>query len=381
MVLCLITFKNKVLFISFMKIIFVAAARPNFPKVAPLLRSVNKISGVHSLLVHTGQHFDDAMSKSFFDALDIPDPDVNFGVGGGSHAENTAKTMIAFENYLKKHNPDLIVVVGDVDATMSCAIVAKKCNIPLAHIEAGLRSFDLSMPEEVNRIIVDRIADYLFVHEQSGIENLQKEGVSNDKIFFIGNVMIDSLIYALPKIKESKIKKKLGLSGDYALVTMHRPATVDDKGRLVSFLDFLQRVSETITVVWPLHPRTKKNLEKFNIFHRLESIHGILLTASLHYPDFMNLVLGSKVVLTDSGGIQEETSYLGIPCLTFRKNTERPVTIELGTNELVGYDYSRAQKAIASILSGNWKKPKKIPFWDGKAANRFAEWVHYYELH
>lgn len=359
-----------------MRIVFVAAARPNFPKIGPLIRALNGVEGVESLLVHTGQHYDDALSDSFFRTLEIPIPDINLGIGGGSHAENTGRTMIEFEKYIMEKKPDLVVVVGDVNATLACGIVAKKCHIPLAHVEAGLRSFDEKMPEEVNRVIVDRIADYLFVTEKSGITNLKNEGISEDKIFFIGNVMIDSLVFALDKIKKSTILSKLNIEGNYSVLTMHRPSTVDDEGKLSEFLDFILGVSDKIKIVWPIHPRTKNNIEKFGLKEKLIK-KNIIMTEALAYDDFMNLVINSNFVMTDSGGIQEETSYMNIPCLTFRDSTERPITVELGTNILISDDYNKANNIIRDIIEGNFSKGQAIPLWDGKAALRFADWIKY----
>lgn len=352
------------------KIVFVAGARPNFPKIAPLMRACSKVKDFEIKLVHTGQHYDDAMSESFFRDLEIPSPDINLGIGGGTHAENTGRIIIEFEKYILSEKPDLIVVVGDVDSTLACGIVAKKCNIKLAHVESGLRSFDDSMPEEINRVLVDRISDFLFVSEPSGVENLKKEGIQESKIFFIGNVMIDSLVFALPKIKLSKIRNNL--DKDYAVLTIHRPALVDFQDKLKDFLDYLEEISAEIKVVWPIHPRTKANLKKFSLFDNVEKNSNIIITPPLNYIDFMDLVMNSKFVLTDSGGIQEETSYLGVPCITHRENTERPITISSGTNILVGFDYVLSKQRIKEILLRDSVFSVKISYWDGNSAERFC---------
>jgi UDP-N-acetylglucosamine 2-epimerase (non-hydrolysing) len=357
------------------KIVFVAGARPNFPKIAPLMRAFKDIDGVELGLVHTGQHYDFSMSDSFFADLDIPAPNINLGVNGGSQAENTGKIMVEFEKYVLSEKPNLIVVVGDVNSTLACGIVAKKCNIKLVHVEAGLRSFDETMPEEINRILVDRISDYLFITEESGITNLNNEGVPNHKIFLVGNVMIDSLIYALPKIEKSNIVEKLNLnkSVDYSVLTLHRPALVDSKKRLEECVDFLVKISEKLKIIWPIHPRTKEKIKLFNLESKIRGAKNILVTEPLVYLDFMKLILGSKLILTDSGGIQEEASFLKIPCLTFRENTERPSTIELGTNILTGFDYELATTEINSILLGKTKSYQEIPLWDGEAAKRIRD--------
>ncbi|MBN1175955.1 UDP-N-acetylglucosamine 2-epimerase (non-hydrolyzing) [Candidatus Woesearchaeota archaeon] len=357
------------------KVLFVAGARPNFPKIAPLMRAFKGMDSVVTKLVHTGQHYDKVMSDSFFSTLEIPEPDVNFDVRGGSHAQQTAKIMIAFEDYVLDEKPDIVVVVGDVNSTLACGLVAKKCHIPLAHVEAGLRSFDNSMPEEINRILVDRISDLMFVTEQSGLDNLKNEGVDDSKVHFVGNVMIDSLVFALPKIRESNTFSKYNLEkGSYGLITMHRPATVDFKDKLEKYLDFLLE-TKLDKLVWPIHPRTKNNISKFELEDKLNSIPNLIILEPLEYVDFMNLVINSKVVLTDSGGIQEETSFLDIPCLTFRENTERPVTADIGSNVMVGRNYDLALKVLADLDSGSFKKAEKIPLWDGDAAKRIAKLI------
>jgi len=344
-----------------MKIIVVAGARPNFMKIAPLMHEMQKHSNLDVFLVHTGQHYDKKMSDDFFTELNIPTPDINLGVGGGSHAEQTAKIMVEFEKVCISENPDLVVVVGDVNSTIACALVAKKLNIKVAHVEAGLRSFDFEMPEEINRVLTDRISDYLFVTEQSGIDNLHKEGYSVDKIFFVGNVMIDNLIDNLHK--KTNIVKDLELD-NYCLVTMHRPSNVDTKDKLLEILDIFDNVG--CQIVWPIHPRTLKNLESFGLSDRIAKF---VILEPQGYLDFITLVSSAKFVLTDSGGIQEETTYLGIPCLTMRENTERPSTITLGTNQLV-HNKEEILNALKYLGSHKHSIP---PLWDGHAAKRIVE--------
>jgi len=344
-----------------MKIIVVAGARPNFMKIAPLMKELKKYPSIETYLVHTGQHYDKKMSDSFFEELDIPAPNINLGVGGGSHAEQTAKIMIEFEKVCIAEKPDVVLVVGDVNSTIACALVAKKMGIKVAHVEAGLRSFDMGMPEEINRILTDRISDYLFITEQSGIDNLKHEGFDPKKIFFVGNVMIDNLINNLHK--KTDIVKKLGLK-DYCLVTMHRPSNVDNKEKLKEILDIFDNVG--CKIVWPMHPRTLKNLENFGFKKRLSKY---VILEPQGYLDFITLVNSSKFVLTDSGGIQEETTYLGVPCLTMRESTERPITITLGTNQLV----HNKKEILSAIKHLGSKKHSIPPLWDGHAAKRIVE--------
>jgi len=361
-----------------MKIISVVGARPNFMKVAPLHKAFQKLKDfnidvkVEHLICHTGQHYDEKMSKIFFEELEMPKPDYYLGVGSGSHAEQTARIMIEFEKVLIKEKPELIIVVGDVNSTIACSLTAVKMGIRVAHVEAGLRSFDRQMPEEINRILTDSISDFLFVTEKSGVENLKKEGIDASKIFFVGNVMIDSLINHLPKIQKSKIHSELNVQkGNYCLITLHRPSNVDNKNKLKELIEFIAEVSENKYVIFPVHPRTKNNLERFNLLKLLN--HNIKITEPLGYIDFISLVKDSSFVLTDSGGIQEETTYLGIPCLTLRNTTERPVTVEIGTNYLVGDKISFARKYINEIITGNPKKGRIPELWDGKAAERIVK--------
>lgn len=354
------------------KIISVAGARPNFIKIAPLCRQLATRQGFEHLLCHTGQHFDRHMSKIFFEELEIPAPDFNLGVGSGTHAQQTAGVMLAFEEVLLKEKPDCVIVVGDVNSTIACALTAAKLHIPVAHVEAGLRSFDRQMPEEINRVLTDSISDFLFVTEQSGLDNLQSEGVSEKKVFFTGNIMIDSLIYFLPKIDKSGIlaQKKLQ-SKQYSLCTFHRPRNVDTPGALENLVDFLNQIAEKEQVVFPAHPRTSKNLKKFGLQAKLSP--GILLSAPLGYLDFLALTKHARMVITDSGGIQEETTFLGVPCVTVRNNTERPATVRLGTNYLEGTDFDKVKQRALDILAGNKKTGTIPPLWDGKVAQRIAD--------
>lgn len=407
-----------------MKIISVVGARPNFMKIAPIYRAFNKYSeskstisplpsSINHLICHTGQHYDEKMSKVFFDELELPKPNFYLGVGGGSHAEQTAKIMIEFEKVLIAEKPDLVIVVGDVNSTIACSLTAVKLGIKVAHVEAGLRSFDRGMPEEINRILTDSISDYLFVTEKSGLENLKNEGIPDSKVFFVGHVMIDSLVHYLPKIEEmSKVKREMDrvnssqssvdnnaesvvksdgkdFSGNaiemtkneyimhyelsakpYILVTMHRPSNVDDKNKLEELLKMLNRIAEKRKVVFPIHPRTKNNLEKFGL--SIEISENLIITEPIGYLNFIVLVKNAEVILTDSGGIQEESTYLGVQCVTLRTSTERPITVEIGTNHLVGDNFDEAERVVNEILNGKRKIGQIPELWDGKAAERIV---------
>jgi UDP-N-acetylglucosamine 2-epimerase (non-hydrolysing) len=370
-----------------MKIISVVGARPNFMKVAPIFRAINKHNiqnspqgvsqtsfKIHHLICHTGQHYDEKMSKVFFEDLELPKPDFYLGVGSGSHAEQTANVMVEFEKILIEEKPDMVLVVGDVNSTIACSLTAKKLHIKVVHVEAGLRSFDMEMPEEVNRILTDRISDYLFVTEQSGLENLKNEGVPDEKVFFVGNVMIDSLIHYQPKVDQSTILKTLHsspiTSHNYVLVTLHRPSNVDTKESLEKLVKFLNRLAEERVVVFPIHPRTKNNLEKFELLEVLSN--NIVLTDPIGYIEFQALIKNAELIVTDSGGIQEESTYLGVQCITLRTSTERPSTVDVGTNQLIGIDLAKAESACLDVLKGN-KKIGTIPeLWDGGAAERIV---------
>ena len=372
-----------------MNVIQVVGARPNFMKVAPLHRAIKNLAGWTSKIVHTGQHFDAKMSDIFFTQLELPKPDFFLGIGGGSHTEVTAKIMLAFEKIVESEKPDLIIVVGDVTSTLACTLVAIKMGIPLAHVEAGLRSGDRTMPEEINRILTDSVANYLFVTEQSGLDHLKREGVPDEKVFFTGNVMIDSLVRYQEKAKSSRILEELGLqpsdlenrrdtSGlhetDYIVMTMHRPANVDTETGLKAILELIELSTAKTKVVFPIHPRTRSNMAKFGLEDALTQNKNLILTEPLGYLEFIQLMTHSKAILTDSGGIQEETTYLGIPCLTFRDSTERPITVTLGTNQLLAdLNPKITFAALEEILAGHHKKGQIPPLWDGHAAERIAE--------
>ena len=357
------------------KIICVVGARPNFMKIAPLKRAFDSREEIEAIIVHTGQHYDEKMSDVFFKELEIPIPKYNLGIGGGTHAEQKAKVMMAFEPVLDDEKPDMVLVVGDVNATAACSIVAVKKGIPVCHVEAGLRSYDRAMPEEINRMITDCISDYLFVTEQSGIDNLAKEGVSPDKVFFVGNVMIDNLIYLEEKAMKSSILTELKIEENgFVLMTMHRPQNVDNAEGLQSILKIIEHVSRHKTVVLPLHPRTKNNLIRFKLMDTLTAMENVILEEPLGYLQFLKLMKNAAMIVTDSGGIQEETTYLQVPCITFRSSTERPVTTSLGTNYLMkDLDVDQVYDKVKAILNGEMKEGKIPPFWDGKAAERIVE--------
>jgi UDP-N-acetylglucosamine 2-epimerase (non-hydrolysing) len=371
-----------------MKVIQVVGARPNFMKVAPLHRAIQKLAGWTSMIVHTGQHFDAKMSDVFFTQLELPKPDFFLGIGGGSHTEVTAKIMVAFEKIVEAEKPDLIIVVGDVTSTLACTLVAIKMGIKVAHVEAGLRSFDRTMPEELNRILTDSVADYLFVTEESGMQHLKNEGVADERVFFAGNVMIDSLVRYQEKAKTTTILKDLGLStddsrlatsdsrlatDDYIVMTMHRPANVDTEKGLHSILELIELSSKDTKIIFPIHPRTRAHMEKFGLADRLDQAKNLIMTEPLGYLEFIELMSNATAILTDSGGIQEETTYLGVPCLTFRDSTERPITVTLGTNQLLSdLDPKKTYTALKEILAGKVKKGSIPPLWDGKAAERIA---------
>jgi len=354
------------------KIISVVGARPNFMKVAPIHRAFLKYKeNISHLVCHTGQHYDEKMSKIFFEDLGLPHPGFYLGVGSGSHAEQTAKVMIEFEKVLLAEKPELIIVVGDVNSTIACSLVASKLNIKTAHVEAGLRSFDRKMPEEINRILTDSISDFLFVSEESGLSNLKKEGIDDSKVFFVGNVMIDSLIHHLPKSESSNVMKEYNLEpSKFILVTLHRPSNVDSEEFAKELLHLFNVLSEKKKIIFPIHPRTKKNFLSFGFKAENDKI---LLTDPIGYIDFLSLTKNAELIITDSGGIQEESTYLGVQCITVRNNTERPVTVSVGTNQLVGRDLKKVEEVALNILNGNKKKGKIPELWDGKTAERIAE--------
>ncbi len=349
----------------------IAAARPNFMKIAPLYHELAKQSWCEPSIVHTGQHYDANMSDAFFADLRMPKPHIHLGVGSGSHAEQTGNVMIAYEKVCMEKRPDWIVVVGDVNSTLACALVGAKLLIPVAHLEAGLRSGDRTMPEEINRIATDAIVDLLWTPSSDGDEHLAHEGVAAGKIERVGNIMIDSFELMRARIEEARVAQKLGLSrGAYGVVTLHRPSNVDDADKLSLIVDRLVDVAERLPLAFPVHPRTRKRLAETGLDAVLEAHERMTLLEPLPYVDFMGLVIDCAVAITDSGGIQEETSYLGIPCLTLRDNTERPITVTAGTNRLI--EPAGLVDAVAEALAGDWK-PGQIPLWDGKTAARVAE--------
>jgi UDP-N-acetylglucosamine 2-epimerase (non-hydrolysing) len=358
------------------KFAVVAGARPNFMKVAPLMRQFRTCisSGVnaHVTLIHTGQHYDDKMSASFFRDLEIPPPEVNLDVGSGSHAVQTAKIMTAFEEFCERANPDWVVVVGDVNSTLACAITAKKLGVKVAHVEAGLRSRDMSMPEEINRLCTDAISDLLFTTDQIASENLLREGITPERIRFVGNVMIDTLYSNLERARSIPLPCGLPENG-YAVLTLHRPSNVDSPQKLTPILSAIRKISDRLPIVFPIHPRTRKSVETNGLMGFLINDGKIHLLDPMSYLPFISCVAGSRVVLTDSGGIQEETAVLGIPCLTMRENTERPITCECGTNILVGDNPNRILSTFEAVMSGRMMR-KRIPeLWDGRSAQRIVD--------
>jgi UDP-N-acetylglucosamine 2-epimerase (non-hydrolysing) len=356
-----------------MHILSVVGARPNFMKVGPIHRALSAREGVRSRIVHTGQHYDERMSDVFFRQLELPEPDVYLGVGSGSHAEQTGRVMMAFEKVVRDDKPDLVVVVGDVNSTLAAALVAAKLHVPVAHIEAGLRSGDRAMPEEINRLATDAIADHLFVTERSGLEHLRREGAREDRVHFVGNVMIDSLVHFRAKAAETSVLEDIGVeSKGYALVTMHRPRNVDDLERLAEVVRVLEAVAERYPVVFPVHPRTRNNLAAAGLEARLAALDGVHLLDPVGYLEFLKLMEHAAVVVTDSGGIQEETTYLGVPCLTLRPSTERPATVDVGTNVLLPLDAERVAERVRDVAAGRFKRGDVPPLWDGNAAERIA---------
>ena len=350
-----------------MHILHVVGARPNFMKAAPVLAALRRRPNVVQTLVHTGQHYDRNMSDVFFEQLEIPEPDVNLEVGSGSHAQQTAEVMSRFEPVVLEKKPDLVLVYGDVNSTMATAVVCSKLLIPVGHVEAGLRSFDRTMPEEINRLITDQISDLLFTPSEDGDRHLLHEGVAAEKIHCVGNVMIDSLVKLLPMAKKCE---RNGFPERYALVTLHRPSNVDDSEVLKRFLESLVSVSSELGVVFPVHPRTRQRIHEFGI-----DTANLHLLEPMPYVEFLALQSRATVVITDSGGIQEETTYLGVPCLTMRRNTERPITAEVGTNILVGDDTKKLRIELSNILAGKAKRGTIPLLWDGRASERIADIV------
>ena len=353
-------------------IILVVGARPNFMKIAPLYAELNR-RGVTQMLMHTGQHYDDNMSKVFFDDLGMPKPDIYLGIGSGSHAEQTGRVMMEFEKICIENNPSMVVVVGDVNSTVACSIVCAKLIIPCAHVEAVLRSFDREMPEEINRILTDSVANLLLTPSPDGDENLRAEGVSEERIVRVGNIMIDSLFTNIERAKQSTLVSDLKLEKKYALLTLHRPSNVDVKDNFSKIISALEFIGQHIQIVFPMHPRTQKNANRFSLLKRIEAIPNIVIMGPLGYLDFISLMSSSTLALTDSGGLQEETTALGIPCVTLRENTERPITVTEGTNEVVGCDPELIKSTAINILTTGGKVGRVPDLWDGKTAHRIAD--------
>lgn len=363
------------------KLACVVGARPNFMKMAPILRALRSYPDIRPILIHTGQHYDPQLSDVFFQDLEMPPPDIHLNVGSGSHAQQIARILEKMEEVLADGAPDggrfsRIIVVGDVNSTLAAALAAAKLEIPVAHVEAGLRSFDRSMPEEINRLVTDTLADMLFVSEPSGVENLRQEGHSNDQIHLVGNVMIDTLFALLPRAQRLDTLARLGLRPkEYAVVTLHRPANVDQRETLGGLLKVLADVALQLPIVFPIHPRTQKRIESFGLQHLLDnhkSSQGLNVTPPLGYLEFLSLTSQAKVVITDSGGLQEESTALGIPCLTVRPNTERPITVTEGTSTLIGNDPDKLRTCLEEVLNGRYKTGRCPDLWDGHAAERIA---------
>lgn len=355
-----------------MNITLIAGARPNFMKIAPIIHAVKlaqqKGINIQYRLVHTGQHYDQKMSETFFQELNIPAPDVNLGCGGGTQAEQTAAIMVAFEKELMAHPTDLVMVVGDVTSTMACSIVAKKLNTKVAHVEAGIRSWDLTMPEEINRMVTDALADYYFTTTELANQNLRNIGAREEQIYFVGNVMIDTLLKNLPRLSKPHFFDKLNLKEkEFFVLTLHRPANVDEGEKLKSLMDEIVNNVHELPVIFPIHPRTAKIFQDLGI-----EAENLKIVEPLGYLEFNYLVKHSKAVITDSGGITEETTVMGVPCITLRDNTERPETVEIGTNELIGTNPSAIKPALEKLFSANWKKGGIPELWDGKAAERIV---------
>lgn len=356
-----------------MKVVNIVGARPNLMKIAPLMDVMVRTPGIEPILVHTGQHYDERMSDLFFRELGIPAPDHYLGVGSGTHAQQTAQVMVRLEPLFEELRPDLVLVVGDVNSTVAAALVASKLGIRLAHVEAGLRSFDRSMPEEVNRVVTDALSDLLFTTERSAEENLRREGIAEEKIHFVGNVMIDTLLRHRERAEALGVPARFGLApGEYAVVTLHRPSNVDAPDALARMVDVMVAVQERLPVVFPVHPRTRSRLAEAGLLTRLEALPDVRLTEPLGYLEFLGLMAGARLVLTDSGGVQEETTILGVPCLTVRENTERPVTITHGTNRLVGTEPARIIAAVDETLAAPRPDGRRPELWDGRAAERIV---------
>lgn len=359
-----------------LKVINVVGARPNFMKVAPIVEAMKRRKQEFApLVVHTGQHYDSMMSDTFFSELEIPQPDIHLKVGSASHAVQTAAVMERFEPVVLEKKPDWVLVVGDVNSTLACALVCAKLGVKVGHVEAGLRSRDRTMPEEINRLLTDQIAQLLFTPSEDAGENLRAEGVADERIRFVGNVMIDSLFKHLARAKESEVRRDLGVSDqEYAVLTLHRPSNVDDAETLGRIVDALEEISDRLPIVFPVHPRTRKTISEFGFSDRIKKAKGLRLVEPLGYLDFLGLFSQSRLVLTDSGGLQEETTVLGIPCLTLRENTERPITVEQGTNTIVGTNTEKITNAAFAALNGSLTTSRQVPaLWDGHTADRILD--------
>jgi UDP-N-acetylglucosamine 2-epimerase (non-hydrolysing) len=361
-----------------MRITIVAGARPNFMKIAPIIRAIQKEQSngtdIHFRLIHTGQHYDKAMSGSFFEQLEIPEPHRNLECGGGSQAEQTAAILIAFEKELLEYPTDWVLVVGDVTSTMACTLVAKKLNVKVAHVEAGIRSGDMTMPEEINRLVTDSISDLFFTTSERANENLKMSGFRDDQIVFVGNTMIDTLLHHEKDLTAPVLFESNNLSAKgYLVMTLHRPSNVDSKEQLTSLFEVIDEMLSDIPVVFPIHPRTRKNMELFGIAPK-----NVILADPMSYFEFNYLVKNALGVITDSGGITEETTVMSVPCITLRNSTERPETVELGTNELIGTNPNQLREALKQLLSGSWKKGSIPPLWDGQTAQRIV--AHFLQM-
>ncbi len=369
-----------------MKVLHVAGARPNFMKVAPIMAEMARHPGTFSqVLVHTGQHYDEGMSRIFFEDLGLPRPDVDLEVGSGSHAEQTARIMLAFEPVCRRERPDLVIVVGDVNSTLACALTAKKLGIAVAHVEAGLRSHDMTMPEEINRLCTDALADLLFTTDRLAGENLRREGLPADRIHFVGNVMIDTLERHRAAAADLTLMGDLGLAPhSFAVLTLHRPSNVDDQRTVTGILEALHEISRELPIVFPMHPRTRARIEEFALGGFIAAVGGraagILGMEPLGYLEFLHLAMNARLILTDSGGLQEESTVLGVPCLTLRPNTERPITCTEGTNRVIGSDGARILKAAREVLAADMPAGRRPEKWDGRAAERIVGVLHQCEF-
>ena len=364
-------------FLRMLKVINVAGARPNFMKVAPIVAAMQRRrSEFQSILVHTGQHYDARMSESFFRDLEIPEPDIDLGVGSGSHAAQTAGVIQAFEPYVLSEKPDWVIVVGDVNSTVACALVCAKLDVKLAHVEAGLRSRDRTMPEEINRLLTDQIADLLLTPSADADANLRAEGIADDRIRMVGNIMIDSLYAHVERARRRTVRQDLGLAGkDYALFTLHRPSNVDEREAFLRIIAALKPIADRLPIIFAAHPRTLKMIEELDLTETFEQVKGLSIIEATGYLDFLQLMSGARLVLTDSGGIQEETTVLGIPCVTLRENTERPITVELGTNRIAGTQTEKIVAAANDALDHPKDRAalRIPPLWDGKTADRILD--------